>query len=97
MRIINLPNGESFRTPSDVAGEFIEKIVSFGDEVTLSDLNELDADTKEIVDQFIEWNDVCADKESGYLYLKKKLENTWKMSGDDMTFDEFIEEFYTEL
>lgn len=97
MRIINLPNGESFRTSSDVAGEFIEKIVSFGDEVTLSDLNELDADTKEIVDQFIEWNDVCADKESGYLYLKKKLENTWKMSGDDMTFDEFIEEFYEVL
>lgn len=44
MKIINLPNGESFRTSSDVAGEFIEKIVSFGDEVTLSDLNELELD-----------------------------------------------------
>lgn len=96
MRIINLPNGESFTTQNEVAGEFIQSIVN-GGEVTVSELNELDADVKESVDQFINWNYVCVDNESGYLYLKKKLENTWKMSGYDMTFDEFIDEFYTEL
>lgn len=96
MRIINLPNRETFTTQNEVAGEFIQSIVN-GGEVTVSELSELDADVKEIVDKFINWNYVCADKESDYLYLKKKLENTWKMSDYDMTFDEFIEEFYTEL
>lgn len=98
MEVINLPNGETFTTPSMEAAEFISSIVAPTDGgVTLSELNELDADVKEIVDRFIGWNDVYADKECGIIELKKKLENTWKMSGYDMTFDEFIAEFYTKL
>ena len=96
MKLINLPNGETFRTQNEEAGEFIEKIVR-GGEVTLSELNELDGDERTVLDRFIEWNYVYADKEWGYLYLKEKLVNTWKMSGYDMTLEEFIEEFYTEL
>lgn len=96
MKLISLPNGETFRTNNEEAGEFIEKIV-IGGEVTLSELNELDGEVKEVVDRFIGWNHVCADKEWDYLYLKDKLENTWRGSGYDMTFDEFIEDFYTEL
>lgn len=96
MKLISLPNGETFRTNNEEAGEFIENIVR-GGEVTLSELNELDGEVREVVDRFIGWNHVCVDKEWDYLYLKDKLENTWRMSGYDMTFDEFIEEFYTEL
>lgn len=94
MKIINLPNRETFRTNNEEAGEFIEKIVR-GGEVTLSELNELDGEVKEVLDRFIGWNKVYADKEWGYLYLKDKLENTWRMSGYDMTLEEFIDEFYT--
>lgn len=96
MKLINLPNGETFSTNNEEASEFIKNIVS-GDKVTLSELNELDGNTKEVLDRFINWNNVYADKDSGYLCLKDTLENTWKLSGYDMTLEEFIEEFYEVL
>jgi len=96
MTIINLPNRETFRTSNDEAGEFIQNIVN-GGEVTLSDFKELEDDVKEVVVLFIGWNNVYIDNDSGNLYLRDKLVNTWKLSVWDMTFDEFIEEFYTWL
>ena len=95
MKVINLPNGETFSTNNEEAGEFIKNIVS--GEVTLSELHELDGNTKEVLDRFVNWNNVYADKDSGYLCLKDTLENTWKLSGYDITLEEFIEEFYNEV
>lgn len=94
--IINLPNGESFKTSNEEAYEFINSIV-IGGEVTLSDYNDLDGEVKEIVDLFIQWNHVYADNDFDTIYLKAKLTNTWRGSGYQMPFDDFLEEFYTEL
>lgn len=94
--IINLPNGESFKTSNEEAYEFINSIV-IGGEVTLSDYNNLDGKVKEIVDSFVQWNYVYADNDYDTLHLKEDLSNTWRMSGYQMSFDEFLEEFYTEL
>lgn len=96
MKVINLPNAETFSTNNEEAREFIKGIVS-GDKVTLSELHELEGEVKEVLDRFIEWNYVYADKDSGYLCLKDTLENTWKGSGYDMTLEEFIEVFYEVL
>ena len=96
MKVINLANGETFSTNNEEAGEFIEKIARDG-EVTLSELNELEGEVKEVLDRFIGWNNVYADKDSGYLCLKDTLENTWRGSGYDMTLEEFIGEFYEVL
>ena len=94
MIIINLPNGKgSFTTKNEVAGEFIESIVK-GGEVTLSDLKELDKEGQEVVTKFTNWNYVYVDKESDYLYLRDTLYEIWKMSGYDMAFGDFLEEFY---
>lgn len=95
MEVINLPNGESFKTENVEAAEFIRGIV--GGEVTMASLNALDKEVKDIVISFCNWNNVYADFETETLSLKEKLANTWKMSGYDMTFDEFIGEFYVRV
>lgn len=96
MKIINLLNGQTFRTSNDEAGEFIERIAA-GDGVTLSDYNDLEGEVKEIVDRFIAWNNVYADNDYETLCLKDGVYNEYKGSGYQMSFDEFVEEFYTEL
>ena len=95
--IINLPNRESFTTSNEEAYEFINSIVTGKEDVTLSDYNNLDVKVKEIVDSFVQWNYVYADNDYDTLHLKEDLSNTWRMSGYQMSFDEFLEEFYTEL
>lgn len=95
MEVINLPNGETFRTSNEEAAEFIRGIVS--GEVTMAGLKALDGEAKDIVITFCNWNNVYADYDTETLSLKEKLVNTWKMSGYDMTFDEFIGEFYVRV
>ena len=95
MEVINLPNGESFKTENVEAAEFIRGIV--GGEVTMASLDALHEEAKNIVITFCNWNNVYADYDTETLSLKEKLVNTWKMSGYDMTFDEFIGEFYVRV
>jgi hypothetical protein len=97
MKVINLPNRETFRTSNEEAGEFIEKIVIGEGDVTLSDYNNLDGEVRETVERFINWNHVYADNDYDTLCLKENLYNEWKGSGFQMSFEEFLEEFYTEL
>ena len=95
MEVINLPNGETFRTSNEEAAELIRGIV--GGEVTMASLKALDEEAKDIVISFCNWNNVYADFDTETLSLKEKLVNTWNMSGYDMTFDEFIGEFYVRV
>ena len=96
MKIINLPNGKgSFTCENEAAGEFIESIVN-GGEVMLTGyyMNDLDSDALKVIQKFINWNYVYESKDDGFLYLKEKIHDIWKMSDYDMTFGDFLDEFY---
>ena len=99
--LINLPNGETFRTNNEKAYELIKKIAhpySGDDGVTKDELDEIDdAKVKEIINLFLGWNEVYCDNEFGFLMMEKHLINEWHMSGFDETFEEYLKNYYTKL
>lgn len=99
MEVINLPNGESFKTENVEAADFILAILYYkdGDDGTMAGYDALNDEVKEVVDRFLTWNEVYEDKENGFLFTKENLVIIWKGSGYDMTFDEFLEKFYSRV
>ena len=97
LHIINLPNGETFRTNNKKASQVIWGILC--GEITIDELKEIENEkVKEIVNLFLGWNHIYCDKYyDGYLAMREKLVNEWNMAGKGETFEEYLECYYTEV
>ena len=96
MEIIKASHCETFKTTNVEAAKFIKGL--FDGSVSISDVEGLDEEAKDVVKTYLDWNQLYKDKyfDDARYYLKEDLVQVWKNDGEYDDFDAFVEDMFEE-